>query len=73
MTIRLEEIVYLHCHQQGKAGARVLEAIGTLALALLSLGSVCMGMLQLRSRAGVQRSGWSLLCKCSRRTFKPAP
>lgn len=33
MTIRLEEIVYLHCHQQGKARAGAAGAVITLALA----------------------------------------
>lgn len=27
MTIRLEEIVYLHCHQQGNSPIKVLDAM----------------------------------------------
>lgn len=41
MTIRLEEIVYLHCHQQGKARLGAAEGEGvTLALAWLDLRGV---------------------------------
>lgn len=32
MTIRLEEIVYLHCHQQGNSPIKVLDAMQSCAI-----------------------------------------
>lgn len=60
MTIRLEEIVYLHCHQQGKA--RAGAAGGCYRSGLIGVCLYGDGMLCFSSRAGVRSSGWSLLC-----------
>lgn len=75
MTIRLEEIVYLHCHQQGKArlGAAGGEAV-TLTLQWLGLWGVpvwgcCDSALGRISRA----LGGHCCVTASRKSFKPAP
>lgn len=58
MTIRLEEIVYLHCHQQGKARAGAAGGCVTLALDASPLGSAQRSALAPGQDA--QSSGWPL-------------
>lgn len=73
MTIRLEEIVYLHCHQQGKA--RAGAAGGCYHPDISTLGCACMGMGCFDSAPGQTSGALGGHCSVStsRESCKSAP